>query len=95
MVLCVLNQPKMELGNGGGASQTPNRKRKRKLSAPARRVMQYASEEPKIIKLDEIEASRQNSQMKQISSPLPGKRMKERHMGRAREHTLNTFCYRE
>ena len=81
MVLCVLNQPKMELGNGGGASQTPNRKRKRKLSAPARRVMQYASEEPKIIKLDEIEASRQNSQMKQISSPLPGKRKRKRKRG--------------
>jgi len=73
MVLCVLNQPKMELGNGGGASQTPNRKRKRKLSAPARRVIQhqYTAEEPKIIKLDDIEASRQNTQVKQISSPLP------------------------
>ena len=87
MVLCVLNQPKMELGNGGGASQTPNRKRKRKLSAPARRVMQYASEEPKIIKLDEIEASRQNSQMKQISSPLPGKRKRKRGIWTGQENT--------
>ena len=81
MVLCVLNQPQMELGGGAGVGgvgsgnqPSTNRKRKRKLSAPNRRQPITSYEEPKIIKLDEIESHRANSQMNQATSPLPGKR---------------------
>ena len=84
MVLCVLqNQPQMELGASSG--QPANRKRKRKLSAPARRQVPVYDEyeiaraaqfdEPKLIKLDEsAETARANCSSSLLAaSPLPGK----------------------
>ena len=72
MVLCVLNQPKMEIrtnGGGGGNSTTTNRKRKRKLSAPSR----CPFTETKLT----VETAREGTETNEnppVSSPLPGKR---------------------
>ena len=68
MVLCVLNQPKMEIRTNGGGATTTNRKRKRKLSAPSR----CPFTETKLT----VETAREGetSENPPASSPLPGKR---------------------
>ena len=76
MVLCVLNQPQMELGGSGGgvgATQT-SRKRKRKLSAPSR----FHVTEEKAMDVVTVEAGRHANESQAVSSPLPGKADKNR-----------------
>ena len=72
MVLCVLNQPKMEIRSNGGGTTTTSRKRKRKLSAPSKCSFTET-------KLENAREGVEINEKPPVSSPLlPGKIEREK-----------------